>query len=50
VRRRVLKRRALVRVTGPDTITLTASAGGLTLGTAITGTTTAFVLCCASCN
>jgi len=42
---------ALVRATGPGTITLTASAGGLTLGTAtMTGTTAPFVPCSGSCN
>lgn len=42
---------ALVRATGPGTITLTASAGGLTLGTStINGITAPFVACSGSCN
>ena len=42
---------ALVRATGAGTITVTATASGLTLGTTtLTGTTTAFVPCTASCN
>lgn len=42
---------ALVRATGPGTITLTASVNGLTLGTTtIAGTTAPFVPCSGSCN
>ncbi|MBS2963703.1 cellulose binding domain-containing protein [Actinocrinis puniceicyclus] len=42
---------ALVRATGAGTITLTASANGLTLGTTtITGSTAPFVPCTGSCN
>ncbi|MEU4251418.1 glycoside hydrolase family 2 TIM barrel-domain containing protein [Amycolatopsis sp. NPDC026612] len=41
----------LVRATGAGTITVTASAGGLTLGTTtLTGTTAPFVPCSGSCN
>jgi beta-galactosidase len=42
---------ALVRATGPGTITVTARAGGLTLGTTtLTGTTAPFVPCSGSCD
>jgi beta-galactosidase len=42
---------ALVRATGAGAITVTASASGLTLGTTtLTGTTTPFIPCSASCN
>jgi len=42
---------ALVRATGAGTITVTAAAAGLTLGSAtLTGTTAAFVPCSGSCN
>lgn len=42
---------ALVRATGPGTITVTAKANGLTVGTAtLSGTTAPFVPCSASCN
>lgn len=42
---------ALVRATGPGTITLTASASGLTLGTTtINGITAPFVPCSGGCN
>jgi beta-galactosidase len=42
---------ALVRATGAGTITLTATSGGLTLGTTtLTGTTTPFVPCGGSCD
>jgi len=41
----------LVRATGAGTITVTASAGGLTLGTTtLTGTTAPFVPCSGSCD
>jgi beta-galactosidase len=42
---------ALVRATGPGAITVTASAGGLTVGrTTLTGTTTPFVPCTDRCD
>ncbi len=42
---------ALVRATGPGTITVTATSGGLTVGSAtLTGTTTPFVPCNGSCD
>lgn len=42
---------ALVRATGAGTITVTAKAGGLTMGTTtLTGTTAPFIPCSASCN
>jgi beta-galactosidase len=42
---------ALVRATGPGTVTVTASAAGLTLGTTtLTGTTAPFVPCSGSCD
>jgi beta-galactosidase len=42
---------ALVRATGAGTITVTASASGLTLGTTtLTGTTAPFVPCSGTCN
>jgi beta-galactosidase len=42
---------ALVRATGPGVITVTASAGGLTVGrTTLTGTTAPFVPCSGSCD
>ncbi|HKT00717.1 MAG TPA: glycoside hydrolase family 2 TIM barrel-domain containing protein [Rugosimonospora sp.] len=42
---------ALVRATGAGTITMTASAGGLTPGTTtLTGTTAPFVACSGSCD
>lgn len=42
---------ALVRATGSGTITITASANGLTLGTTtLTGTTAPFIPCSASCS
>jgi beta-galactosidase len=42
---------ALVRATGSGTITMTASAGGLALGTTtLTGTTAPFVACSGSCD
>ncbi|WNM31731.1 glycoside hydrolase family 2 TIM barrel-domain containing protein [Streptomyces sp. Li-HN-5-11] len=42
---------ALIRATGPGTITVTAKAAGLTQGTTtLTGTTTPFVPCSGSCD
>jgi beta-galactosidase len=42
---------ALVRATGPGTVTVTASSGGLTTGTTtLTGTTAPFVPCSGSCD
>jgi beta-galactosidase len=42
---------ALVRATGPGTITITAKANGLTMGTTtLTGSTAPFVPCSASCD
>jgi beta-galactosidase len=42
---------ALVRATGPGTITVTATSGGLTTGTTtLTGTTAPFVPCSGSCD